>query len=122
MRPALSGPEQLLATADGRFLVHYTLAGADAPPHGAADADAVVQGISRISQHGVDQVGMRAPLPDGGDGGDARVDVYLRALGGPRGLTHPEEVGAGDAASAWIEVDPASAGVSVERLAAAAGH
>src|SRR5207249_4972535 len=54
--------------------------------------------------------------------GDGRLDLYLRRLPGPRGLTHPEDVGAAPQASAWIELDPRTALVSPARLSAAAGH
>ena len=123
LRPTLSGPEALRDTA--RFRVHFTLAGDDAPPHGAADADTVASGIEEVSRRWIDQLGMRAPLSDGGtadDGGDGRIDVYLRRLASARGLTHPVEVGHAPATSAFIELDPRTALISPTRLAAAAGH
>lgn len=120
-RPVLSGAEQTLATADGAFLIHSTNTGIDSVVH-AEDPAAVRAGLETVYSHWVTRVGMRAPLGDGGLGGDARIDVYLRKLDGPRGNTWPEEVGMGDAASAWIELDPRSALKSETRLAAAAGH
>lgn len=120
LRPTLTGPEALRDTA--RFRVHYTLAGDDAPPHGAADADAVAAGLDATAARWIDTLGMRAPLPDGGEGGDARIDVYLRRLASARGLTHPEDAGLAPAASAWIELDPRTALISPTRLAAAAAH
>ncbi len=120
LRPTLSGPEQLRDTA--RFRVHYTLDGVDAPPHGPADADAAATGLDEVAARWIDVVGMRAPLDDGGQGGDGRIDVYLRRLDGARGLTHAEDVGKLPSASAWIELDPRTALVSPTRLAAAAGH
>ncbi|MSP61621.1 MAG: hypothetical protein EXR72_15065 [Myxococcales bacterium] len=130
LRPVLSGPEATHGA--GRFRVHYTLAGADALAHGPVDVapkngvpddvDAVAGGLAQVIAVWVDGVGMRPPLDDGGDGGDRRVDVYLRRLAGARGITHPDPIGAGAAASAWIELDPRSALISPIRLAAAAGH
>ena len=129
-RPVLSGPE-LTTDPSARFRVHFTLEGQDAPPHGSVDqdgngvpddVDAVGSGVTRIYDQWVTNGGMRAPLADGGAGGDGRIDVYLRKLNGARGNTYVEDVGKAPAASAWIEVEPRSALVSPERLAAAAGH
>jgi hypothetical protein len=119
-RPVLSGPELLADTGARPFLVHYTQSGADAAQ--PQDVSAVVSGIETVYDHWVSKAGMRAPLPDGGVGGDSRIDVYVHPLNGPRGNTYPEEVGQSPAASAWIEVDPRSALSDETRLAAAAGH
>jgi hypothetical protein len=129
LRPVLSGPEIIHDSAN--FRVHYTLAGEDALARGGADAapangvpddvDAVESGIAEVMDRWVAQQKMRAPLPDGGGGGDPRIDVYLRRLSA-RGAAHPEDVGRAPAASAWLEVDSRSALVSPARLAAAAGH
>jgi hypothetical protein len=134
-RPVLSGAEATADTTDGAFRVHYTLSGADALANGAKDVspangvpddvDAVLDGVSRVKKYWVDSVGMRAPLPDQGLGGSDAIDIYMRALGGPRGATHPEDVGMLWAASAWIELEPASALAPTDgdsRLGAAAGH
>src|SRR5437899_2993288 len=119
LRPVLSGPE--LTHDLARYRVHYTLAGGDAlvrgamdaaPPNGVPDdVDAIEAGVSEVIARWVDQIGMRAPLPDGGAGGDNRIDVYVRKLGA-RGATHPEEVGQPPASSAWIEIDSRTALVS----------
>lgn len=114
-RPALSGPERTVPTADGVFLVHWTEAGDDAPVR-AGDIDGVVGGLSRVI--GRFTPAMKRPIPDGGEGGDTRVDVYLHRTAGPRGNTYPEP--APDGTSAWIEIDPRAA--SSERLAGTAGH
>ena len=132
-RPVLSGAELHVDTVDGAFKVHYTLAGADAPVHAADtsppngvpdDVDALVAGLAEVRHHWVDVAGMRAPLPDDGTGGDARIDVYLRKLDGPRGYAHPEAAGVptSNPSSAWIELEPRTALVGASRLSAAAGH
>jgi hypothetical protein len=134
-RPVLSGPESIADTADGAFRIHYTLSGVDVLAHGATDVspmngipddvDAVIYGVARVRARWVDRAGMRAPLGDKGVGGSDSIDVYLRALGGPRGFTHPEDVGRAPAASAWIELEPQTALEPTDedsRLAAAAGH
>ncbi len=134
-RPVLSGPEAIADSSDKAFRVHYTLQGVDALANGATDVspmngipddvDRVLDGAERVKAHWVDRAGMRAPLSDNGVGGSDAIDVYVRALGGPRGFTHPDDVGQSPAASAWIELEPATALEPTDgdsRLAAAAGH
>ena len=130
-RPVLSGLE-LTVDADSRVKVHYTLSGADALVHAATDlapqngvpddADAVGSGAAGVIDRWSVTGTMRAPLGDGLAGGDDRLDVYIRKLDGPRGYAHPEDVGMAPATSAWLEVDPRTAGDSLVRLSAAAGH
>ena len=117
-RPVLSGPEQLGATSDNRFLIHYTAVGAD-----AVDPGAVGVGLNFFGSHYLQQLGMRPPLPDDGGGGDSRVDVYLHTqTSGERGQTVPVDVGKPGVASCWIEIDPRSSSFSGALLEAVAGH
>ncbi len=81
-RPALSGPTLTYDTP--HFLIHYTLAGddaidpADADGSGVADfVEAVAEAFETSWQHQVERLGWRPPLPDEGEGGDTRLDVYL---------------------------------------------
>ncbi len=86
-RPALSGPEQLIESADGRFLIHWTAEGGDTP-NNLEDADengvpdfadrallGLVDGYTTFQKTGYRPVAM----DDGGGGSDA-VDVYILDL------------------------------------------
>jgi len=84
-RPVLSGPEHTYST--DRVMIHYTLSGIDAVPAADSDGDgtpdwvaevgAVIEQVWRVE---VDRLGWPAPIPDRGEGGDTRVDVYLMEL------------------------------------------
>jgi hypothetical protein len=81
--PALCGPH---------FCVHYVMATGDAPALTDADSNGVpdyVQVMLNEFEHVYDvennQMGWRAPKPDGGRGGDDRVDVYIKNIG-PAGI------------------------------------
>ncbi|MEQ1507795.1 MAG: hypothetical protein ABMB14_36540, partial [Myxococcota bacterium] len=81
-RPALSGPVEDLDA--GRFRVHFTRTGADAPPADDVDGDGLPDQVGAIADALVDaeaaylDEGWR-PLAgdDGADGSDA-IDVYVR--------------------------------------------
>src|SRR5262249_12296381 len=103
VRPTLSGPEVLHPTADGHLLIHYTLSGADAlpdvvdtePANGIPDAvDDVEVGMHAVWAAFVDTDGWSAPLPDMGQGGDDKMDVYLRVIDA-NGYAHYEAVPGG---------------------------
>jgi len=86
-RPALSGPEQIYATE--QFLIHYTLEGDDAVSPTDRDGnsypdyvEAVAEALQFSWQRQVEELGWRAPVPDQGEGGDTRFDVYLENQGG----------------------------------------
>ena len=81
-RPALSGPIQTHSTE--HFLIHSTLDSDDAISpidnnnNGLPDfAEAVAEALEFSWQHEIEEMGWRAPLPDEGEGGDAKLDVYL---------------------------------------------
>jgi hypothetical protein len=81
-RPALSGPVLTLDTE--QFRIHYTLQGEDAVSAQDADengqpdyVEAVAEAVRFSWQQQVERLGWRAPLPDKGEGGDTRFDVYL---------------------------------------------
>ncbi len=104
-RPDLPGSESVEATAllarptDGRsdpfgngysvpatkrcgahVCVHYVPTTADAPPTPEWVALNLAT-LERVYDREVAQLGYRAPRPDGGKGGDRRLDVYLKDLG-----------------------------------------
>jgi hypothetical protein len=81
-RPALSGPT--LSHATEHFIIHYTLEGEDAVSQADEDGDdlpdyvgAVAQALEFSWQQEIERLGWRSPLPDKGEGGDPRFDVYL---------------------------------------------
>src|SRR5262245_19761944 len=83
VRPALSGPVQTYPTE--HFIIHYTLKGKDAVSPGDENDDnqpdfveAVGQALEFSWQQEIEVMGWRSPLPDEGEGGDTRLDVYLR--------------------------------------------
>jgi len=82
-RPALSGPALSHATA--HFKIHYTLHGEDAVSSTDDNDDGLPDYISAVAealefswQEEVGRLGWRSPVPDQGEGGDARFDVYLQ--------------------------------------------
>jgi len=83
----LSGPEQRYATE--RFIIHYTLEGVDAVSPADDDGSGQPDYVEAVAEAGqlswqrqVEEMGWRAPLPDRGEGGDPRFDVYLEDQGG----------------------------------------
>ncbi|MBN1220167.1 MAG: hypothetical protein JXM69_14665 [Anaerolineae bacterium] len=82
-RPVLSGPT--VSHGTGHFLIHYTRQGEDAVSPLDDDHDglpdfvqAVAEALEFSWQQEVEQQGWRLPLPDKGEGGDSRFDVYLQ--------------------------------------------
>ena len=121
-RPILTGAELTHATADGRFLIHYTQAGADSAGDDAKAAELLAwaeEGFSRTWAAFVDEDGWIPPHPDGTIGGDARLDVYVRALDN-NGYAHAQSVAGKQAC--WIELDPATRAFGQETFASIAGH
>jgi MYXO-CTERM domain-containing protein len=118
-RPVLTGPEEIVDTADGRFRIHFTPEGAD-----ATDDDAVAwaeAGFAETWAEFVDGDGWPAPPPDLGEGGDDRLDVYLRDLDA-NGYAHEVPLPAGPT-GCWIELDPAVAATLGETtFQSVAGH
>lgn len=77
--------EQTYGTS--HFLIHYTLAGehainpVDADRNGTPDyIDQIAQTLEYVWQFEVDTLGWAAPPGDQGEGGDARLDVYLENI------------------------------------------
>jgi hypothetical protein len=84
-RPALSGGEHTFGTE--HFLVHYTLTGVDAVPPADQNGNGIPDWVEEVGQTmetvwnvEVTDLGWPAPLPDRGEGGDTRFDVYLMEL------------------------------------------
>lgn len=96
-RPSLSGPEHTLTTA--HFLVHYTLAGADAVDSADGDADgtpdyveAAAEAMEHSRQVQVEALGwLDPPSDDNTDPGSPLYDVYIANLS-VDGLTFPEAI------------------------------
>jgi hypothetical protein len=128
-RPTLDGTEQVHDTADGRFRIRYTLDGGDAleamaedesPANGLPDAvDAVAEGLVACWQLYVDGEGWRAPGDDGSEGGDGRLDIYLRHID-HNGLAHQEWHG--DHWAAYLEIEPDVANLGWDLMASVAAH
>lgn len=128
-RPVLTGAEQLAPSADGHFLIHYTLTGADAlagaedtaPANGMPDAvDDVELGLHAVWAAFVEEDQWPAPPPDEGRGGDDRLDVYLREID-INGYAHYEPVAAGGY-TAYLEIDRAGRNQGALTLQSVAGH
>lgn len=105
-RPVLTGEEHTLA--EGRFIVHYTNDGADAPTGGDGDGDGVPDAAPRLlaailgAEAAYLEEDWRVILPDDGDGGNDAIDVYLKQVD-INGYAYP--VAVDDGYSCYIEVD-----------------
>jgi hypothetical protein len=84
-RPSLSGAEHTSGTE--HFLVHYTLTGVDAVPPADQNGNNIPDWVEDVGQTmemiwnvEINDLGWPAPLPDRGEGGDTRFDVYLIEL------------------------------------------
>ncbi|MEZ4237921.1 MAG: hypothetical protein R3F59_17605 [Myxococcota bacterium] len=103
-RPALSGPEKTLDR--GRFRLHYTLEGADAPPADDADADGVPDLVTTVgtallqAEATYARAGWR-PLVDDASGD---IDVYVHDID-VFGYATPVPAGDADGASCFLEID-----------------
>lgn len=94
-RPSLSGPEQTLPTA--HFLIHYTIAGADAVDIADGDGngipdyvDTAAQAMEHSRQVQVDALGwLEPPSDENTDPGSPLYDLYIANLS-VDGLTFPE--------------------------------
>lgn len=128
-RPTVDGTVLVHDTDDGRFRIRYTLEGADAlgslaeddaPANGLPDAvDAVVEGLVGAWELYVEDEGWRAPGDDGTEGGDGRLDVYMRHID-HNGVAHAEWHG--DHWAAYLEVEPDVADMGWDLLASVAAH
>ena len=94
-RPELSGPEQTLDAADGRYRLHFTHSGDDAIPADDADDDGVADWAARALQALADgeqryaDEGWRLPMPDDGDGGSDAIDAEVVGFRDDRALLMP---------------------------------
>jgi hypothetical protein len=87
-RPVLSGPEQVIYSADGHFKIHWTDTGEDAVSSGYANSVAVAADMSWQVQ--CTELNFIYPPPDNGVGGDDLYDMYICHLtGGTLGYTSP---------------------------------
>jgi hypothetical protein len=88
-RPTFTAPAQVHGVSGGRVAVHYVTTTADAVPATDADTDGVPDFVEAVAAAGEDALtryaaaGFRLPVSDVGiadNGGDGRVDVYLKNL------------------------------------------
>jgi hypothetical protein len=111
--PVLSGPESTLLSASGRYLIHYTITGLDAPPLADVNLNTIPDWVETVAQTFEDvattytALGWRlAPTVAG-----APYDVYLRNLGPQQLYGQTTSVqplpapGFANAFSSFIEVD-----------------
>ncbi len=73
------------------FCVHFTKQGSDRRPDGAWVSRNLTV-LESVWRHHIGKLGYRRPLPDGGRGGNAKFDVYLKNVGplGYYGYCAPE--------------------------------
>ena len=108
-RPDLSGPVSSEQSEDGRFTVHWTDEGEDAPPVLDADANGRSDYLDRVfgalSLGGsvYEELGFRAVPPDDGSGGDGSLDLYVKVLP-VNGYANP--VVGPEGMSCFMQIDP----------------
>jgi len=128
-RPIIDGTVESHASADGHFRIWYTLDGGDAldvlsgdddPANGVPDAiDVVEEGLALCWQRFVEQEGWRPPGDDEGEGGDSRLDVYLRHIDN-NGLASYEWHT--DHWAAYLQIEPDLAEMGGDLMASVAAH
>lgn len=107
-RVELSGPEEIV-DPDPAFRVHFTRAGADAPPDVDADGNGLPDLVDAVSaqllvaRDAYAAEGWRALVGDDGEDGTDAIDVYVHDIE-DYGFAVPEP--ASDGASCWLSVDP----------------
>ncbi|MBT3221350.1 MAG: hypothetical protein HN348_19885 [Proteobacteria bacterium] len=106
-RPQISGPEEVYASDDDRFLIHYTREGDDAVlGDGTPDAVSwVLEGLELGAETNAER-GYRPLRLDSGEGGSNAIDVYLtyERGNGTMHTTEPEEDSPGF--SCFVTVSP----------------
>ncbi|HEY3351647.1 MAG TPA: hypothetical protein VGQ83_00230 [Polyangia bacterium] len=129
-RPVLSGAEVVYAAPSGRFVVHYTLAGGDAPSdltdaapaNGVPDlVDDIAAGIDHAWDVFVGEDGWPPPPPDAGRGGDDRLDVYVRTIDS-FGYTYYEPTADATAHTSHLELSNTIAGMGPVAVRSIAAH
>ncbi len=128
-RPIIDGTVQSHASADGHFRIWYTLDGGDAitelsedqdPANGVPDAvDVVEEGLSQCWALFVDDEGWLPPGDDEGEGGDSRLDVYLRHIDN-NGLASYEWHT--DHWASYLQIEPDLAEMGGDLMASVAAH
>jgi hypothetical protein len=100
-RPVLSGTMQTFS--NDRFVIHYTLEGADATSESLVQQMADV--MNEVWDYQIVQLGWMAPPSDCGEGGDTRFDVYVMELEnqGILGYAQPEGLVGDNPASTEVE-------------------
>ena len=108
-RPELSGPEEVMATADGQFLLHYTMEGDDAV-QGNLGNDGVpelvhwaIEGLE-IGSDRFQERGYRPLIGDEGGGGTDALDIYMMDIDA-NGYAYPLDVGASQGNSCYMRLD-----------------
>lgn len=103
----------------GGFRLHFTRAGTNAVPSADLDVDGTPDFVARTAAlydaalaFYVNQLGFRAPLTDGTDGGDAKFDVYLLDFGGSADGRFVKERCAGSRCSGYMAQENDFAGYS----------
>jgi MYXO-CTERM domain-containing protein len=98
-----------IVSPGGGFRIHFTRAGRNAVPAADGDADGTPDFVARTAAlydsalaFYRDQLGFRAPVADGTDGGDARFDVYLLDFGGSADGRFVKERCAGSICSGYM--------------------
>jgi MYXO-CTERM domain-containing protein len=128
-RPVLSGAELAHDTADGRFKIHYTLDGADRildsvdadPVNGVPDTlDWVEAGATRMVNVFVGEDGWPMATTDEGEGGDDRLDIYLKKIDA-NGYAYVQRLVSGNYAS-YIELHPGKISFGRASFESIAGH
>jgi hypothetical protein len=128
-RPIIDGTVQSHASADGHFRIWYTLDGGDAitelsedqdPANGVPDAvDVVEEGLSLCWALFVDDEGWRPPGDDEGEGGDSRLDVYLRHIDNNGLASHEWHT---DHWASYLQIEPDLAEMGGDLMASVAAH
>lgn len=117
-RPELLGE---LRYGEGEILVHYATTGVDAVPLRDDNDDGVPDFVAQVAQTAdlalghLRQLGFRRPLSDAIEGGDARVDLYLRNLQNADGNAGIDRCSAGTCVG-YAVVDNDFAGFTYETL------
>ncbi|MBL8161517.1 MAG: PPC domain-containing protein [Anaerolineae bacterium] len=111
----LSGPGLTIDTPN--FRIHYTLEGIDRTTE--AFAQEVAKTMEEVWRIQIEQMGWPAPVPDGMNGGDGRLDVYLVDMleeegEGALGMATPGDLYGDNPATEMVERYAASATLQLD--------